>query len=385
MEYLILLHNMTLKESQTTMYQHSEVKVKLLQLYLERYLNILFNSRFVGDIYLYDLFCGEGIYENGGKGSPVIILESIAKTLNSNKDRDKGLTKFHCLFNDVDKTKIEKLNKIISKSGLITSDIGSVSLETKEYQEILPDVISKINSFKKEKAFVFIDPYGYKEIRMSDIHELLSHFNSEVLLFLPTQFMFRFEKKGTPESLKDFISEIIPQEEWPASETSIDFIENLKAGFRNALGNNFFVDSFIISRDKNQFFCLFFFTSHIYGFEKMLESKWSIDKEEGRGWVLDCGPDLFSSIDKKPNIDKFEVLLEEYIMESRKSNGMIYEFTVRNGHLPAHAKQILLKFQNHHRLIVESSDGKPPRKSSFYINYKDASNYPEKVMVKLKS
>ena len=48
------------------MYEHSEVKVRLLKLYLERYLNILTHSPFFTDIYVYDLFCGEGMYEEGG-------------------------------------------------------------------------------------------------------------------------------------------------------------------------------------------------------------------------------------------------------------------------------------------------------------------------------
>ena len=66
-----------MRESQKIMMQHSEVKIQLLRLYLERYLNILTQSKSCGDIYLYDLFCGEGIYESDSKGSPIVILETI--------------------------------------------------------------------------------------------------------------------------------------------------------------------------------------------------------------------------------------------------------------------------------------------------------------------
>jgi len=38
---------MALKDSQKYMQQHSEVKVRLLRLYLERYLNILNQSQYV--------------------------------------------------------------------------------------------------------------------------------------------------------------------------------------------------------------------------------------------------------------------------------------------------------------------------------------------------
>lgn len=69
-----------MKASQQTMMEHSEVKIRLLETYLKKYLQILSLSPFTSDIYLYDLFSGEGIYENGGKGSPIIFLETIKNT-----------------------------------------------------------------------------------------------------------------------------------------------------------------------------------------------------------------------------------------------------------------------------------------------------------------
>ena len=59
------------------------------------------------------------------------------------------------------------------------------------------------------------------------------------------------------------------------------------------LGNNIFVDSFVIKRELNQFYCLFFFTSNTLGYLKMLEAKWKIDKEDGRGWQGLQTNDLF--------------------------------------------------------------------------------------------
>ena len=49
---------MVLKESQTSMYEHSEIKVKLLRLYLEQYLNVLYKSPCFDIVFVYDLFCG---------------------------------------------------------------------------------------------------------------------------------------------------------------------------------------------------------------------------------------------------------------------------------------------------------------------------------------
>lgn len=372
-----------MKESQQIMMQHSEIKIRLLKLYLERYLKILFQSKYFGDINIYDLFCGEGIYENGGKGSPFIILETIKNIYYSNKSDGKETDKFNCFFNDIDIKKVEKLKERITRYKLYYPEFGTLRFSTLNYREILPGIVKEIESLVRQKAFIFLDPYGYKDIRISDIKTLLKSNKSEVLLFIPTQFMFRFETKGSPESLVNFIDELMPIEQWPVSETGIEFIEKLTEAFRNSLGDNYFVDSFIITREKNQFFCLFFFTSHIYGFEKMLESKWKIDEEEGRGWHSN-EIDLFSGIEKMPDTDKFEAKLKEFLKKNFRTNAEIYKFTLRNGHRPCHASTLLLKYQKSSGIIIEIETGKSIRPSAFYLNYKCYKEEPSKIKIRLK-
>lgn len=373
---------MLLKDSQVNMYEHSEVKVRLLTLYLERYLNILNQSVYTNDVYLYDLFCSEGIYDNGGKGSPICILETIKTIYEDNLKKGKT-GKFNCLFNDHDAAKIAKLRDKVMELKLHDQRTGALDYEEKEYKEILNEVVTKASSFQSQRGFIFIDPYGYKDISVTDIKALLKSKKTEVLLFLPTQFMFRFEKSGTPQCLKDFIEELLPSDKWPTSTTGLNFIENLKEAFRKSLGEDYFVDSFIITRDKNQFFCLFFFTSHIYGFEKMLESKWQIDEEEGRGWNFES-ESLFSQSAKTPNTLKFERNLVAFLKTGERSNSEIYVFTLHHGHLTKHANQLLDAWQKKGDLTVIQKDGKPARKGSFYINYQDHKNNPDKVNIKLR-
>ncbi len=372
-----------MKESQQRMMQHSEVKIRLLRLYLEQYLNILSSSQYIGDVNVYDLFCGEGIYENEGKGSPVVILEIIQKIFLTNKENGKRSDKINCLFNDIEKSKIEKLRSEIENRKLHEPESGNLIFSQIDYRTLLPNVIREINRFNKEKGFVFIDPYGYKEIKLIDIKKLMQANKAEVLLFLPTQFMFRFETKGTPECLIDFIQDIMPVEQWPASETGIDFIESLTDAFRVSMGDEYFVDSFIISRDKNQFFCLFFFTSHIYGFDRMLHAKWKIDEEEGRGWQYQSENSLFNQVEKTANTYKFEKKLINFLSTDR-SNREVYEYTLHNGHLPVHTNEILLKLQTDGNLTATLADGKAARKSAFYLNYQAWKDEPRKLKLKIK-
>lgn len=372
-----------MKESQKVMYPHSGIKVRLLKLYLEKYLNILSLSKYVGNIHVYDLFCGEGIYENGGKGSPIVTLESIKSLFDQAQANGTATSKFFCRFNDIDEEKVKKVKSFVEQNGLHIPQITTVKYSTDDYKQLVKEVAAEVDQFKKRKGFVFIDPYGYKEIRVNDIRRLLENGNTEVLLFLPTQFMFRFEKKSTPESLKEFINELMPHEKWPKSETGIEFIEQLTEAFRNELGGNYFVDSFIITRDKNQFFCLFFFTSHIYGFDRMLHAKWEIDEEEGRGWQFEEAPSLFSQSEKKPNTERFERQLSDFL-KMKRTNAEVYEFTLHCGHLPTHANQILIKFQKSGNLECLTPEDKPARKGAFYLNYQTYRDDPAKIYLKKK-
>ncbi|SFT15748.1 three-Cys-motif partner protein TcmP [Sphingobacterium wenxiniae] len=367
------------KKSQHNLFEHSEVKVKLLGTYLQKYFNIMSNTPFVNTVHYYDMFSGPGIYEDGGHGSPMIILRELKQAHFRSKARTVDLSsQYKCIFNDKDTEIIEALEKNIKEAKIHYPEIGTLEYSNKDYKEICPDVVKKLKTLlNSEKAFIFIDPYGYKDVRFSEIRDLLSNKKSEVLLFLPTHFMFRFSENGTPESLYDFINDIVPRDQWPKSVTGLDFVENLKHAFQQNLGKDFFVDSFIISRDKNQFFCLFFFTSHIYGFDRMLDTKWEIDTEDGRGWKFNAASsDLFSQVVNSPNISKFEKILEEYL-EQKRSNKEIYVFTLRKGHLPAHTTQILKKWQDDGILVATLPNGKPARKSAFYISWSSYKNNQE--------
>ncbi|NTW56844.1 MAG: three-Cys-motif partner protein TcmP [Chlorobiaceae bacterium] len=103
------------RDSQRNLYPHSEIKVELLRIYLEKYFLVLGHSTQIKKIYVYDLFCGPGIYENEKQGSPLVILNEILKVL------DKGIcseAKFECFFNDTDSERILILKDYISKSSI---------------------------------------------------------------------------------------------------------------------------------------------------------------------------------------------------------------------------------------------------------------------------
>lgn len=360
---------MTKLSIKTNLLDHSEAKVKLLGEYLKRYLNIISNDGYTEKIYIYDLFCGPGVYENGGYGSPLVTMKNVKDAYyNIINHKQQKLPKIDCYFNDIDKSKILHLENVIKEKKLHYSNIGNLTFTSNDYQEEVKKLKSNFQKFKNEKAFVFIDPYGYKHLQADDIKELIgTHKKSEVLIWLPIQFMYRFSDKETPEVLKNLISDLKIQNEVQASKNVWDFIYALKKGFQNHLGGNYFVDNFTLKKEENTVFCLYFFTSHIKGYEKMLESKWELDTEEGRGWEYSGNsPSLF--FEQKTN--RLEELLKEFIISSRRNNSDVYEFTLREGFLPKHTNEIFTNWQNLGTLeVLLTTTNAKARKKSFYIKY----------------
>lgn len=365
--------------------EHSKAKIELLSKYLETYLSILAKSPYINEVFIYDLFCGKGEFDYGQVGSPIKILE-ISKRIYFKSKADGDQIKFQFTFNDKnDKNEIEDLRQVIQKQNLFYDEIGTLNFSQKHYKKVLPEVIDDLNKLKSsQKAFVFLDPYGYKNILPSEIKKMLGNGNTEVLLFMPTHHMYRFEG-NKPESLNRLIDELIDFEKDPPKRSGLNFIERLKEAFRKFLGVSYYVDTFVIEREANQLFCLFFFTSHVYGFEKMLNVKWKIDELEGRGWSKSAQGDLFSSTTQQPNTKKFEKELINFINKKERFNGEVYLFALSKGHIPKHANEILKDLQKKGLIetFTPNTEAKPP-KNAFYLSYKEYKKDPKKIKITAK-
>lgn len=372
---------MAKKDVKTNLFNHSEAKVRLLGEYLKRYVNIISNDGYTKKIHIHDLFCGEGLYENGGEGSPLVIMREIKDLYFKNVSGNPNLPKINCFFNDIDNRKVLNVEKAIADKSLHYLQFGELNFTSEDYKDLLNELANKVAKLYNEKAFIFIDPYEYKHIKISHIRELLKGKKSEVLLWLPTQFMYRFESNGTPTALKDFIEEIVPFKDWTNSESVWKFVGQLKEGFQKGVGLEYFVDNFTIEKDKNTVFCLFFFTPHIKGFEKMLEAKWEIDSEYGKGWTYtDNTPSLFYEQKTNPLEEKIKV----YLSNKCPTNAELFEFTLRQGFLPKHTNEILFNWQANGKIDVKLEDGSSARKKSFYLNYDNYKKAPKKVTFSIK-
>ncbi len=377
-------------DAKLIMLEHSKAKVELYTTYLAKYLNILSRVTYLDRIHLYDLMCGEGIYLDDSKGSPIVAMEKIKDHYYAN---NQSCPNMKVWFNDKDKSKIEtdkfKIERVKERcSTIFKPNNVEVEYSKDDYSDLYPKIVSRIRDLENEKLLLFIDPYGYKQVQPSHLKEFLIGGKSEVILFLPASHMYRFANKSLSEDefigglpLKEFLTPLFEiNSTLKRSRSSTHFIEQLKIAFRVYLKREvIFVDTFSIERDRQNVYCLFFFTPNALGFEKMLETKWKLDEESGRGFKLNqVQGSLFSEVE----VNDYENELQSYIQKSNEcTNGDLYLFGLENGFLPKHTNQILKEIQKTRSgFKVLDLGGNPVRKGAFYISYKNYGKNPEKVV-----
>ncbi len=354
-------------DPKTNLLEHSQAKLELYKKYLSAYLEILYRADFCERIYIFDLFCGEGVYKDGSKGSPIIALETIKE----HYERNKNCKPITLWFNDSEDSEIEKdVPKIDRVRRFITEQfqINHVSFEffKEDYRNILPRATQQIK--EKTMGLFFLDPYGYKHISINDLQSILQIRGTEIFLWLPIAHMYRFansarhsESPGV-KPLRSFLNELF-NENIPTFTSQKNFVQQIKDQFRSKL-QKIFVDAFTIERDQSNIYALFFFSRHIKGFEKMLEAKWIIDRYRGQGFS--------SQRDQQLLLDELEISgyrqnLWNFIQEQR-TNEDIYKFGLEHGFLPKHTNDILRKWANEDKIEIVYPENLT--RKGYFIQYK---------------
>ena len=357
-------------DAQTYMLAHSKAKVELYKKYLAVYLNVLSNVRTINNINIFDLLCGEGIYEDGTQGSPLVALDVIRHHYFSHGETCPNIDIW---FNDKGESKIErgvyKIDRVrkLCEQKFKPKNI-TINYSRKDYEIAFQQALAVTQKAVQTKSLFFIDPYGYKIAKPMDIRDALECGNVEVILFLPISHMYRFAEKSLhspfsgSEPLSSFITELFGQT-IPQFTSAYDFIVQTKERFRNYLSNTgAYVDTFTLERDKQNLYCLYFFTTHIRGFEKMLEVKWSMDIEQGRGFKLEQTGNLFSAIE----LSDYPTQLQNFLLSANhRTNKELYSFGLEHGFLPKHTNEVLRSWGDAINII--SMDSKPAKGT--YIDY----------------
>lgn len=366
--------------TKNTIKPHTEAKLKFYISYLSRYLNILVTSKDINKIMIYDMFCGMGVYDDGKKGSAIRAVDTVFQV---NKDPDNA-TEVYLHFNDINSDKIKKLKQQISAPALAANNIKVTysSIEASSLISKLPVGFS--TQSRHTRNLVFIDPYGYKAINREDLAKIITAGRSEIILFLPIEQMNRFKDKAIGDvvdpsfkALHDFIEKF--KLDITSIETEKELVKAIERSMRFTAES--YSTSYLIKNLNGHYYALFFATGNIKGLEKIVEVKWSLDKDSGSEFSGSAQHDALLQLEK---FDELEFLLENQLEKGDKTNAQLYELVLTHGFLPKHANTIFKKWQNIGRLqVVDGNTEEPVRRGTFKLNYRSWKSPQEILNFKL--
>lgn len=374
---------------------HSKAKLDLYKNYLEHYLRILSLAKFCTKINLYDIFCGIGLYEDGNVGSPLIAADKIKANNKFMGEMLKPVKQMSLTINDNQLDKIQTVEKLLEKQKVENCQYNYYN---KDANEMLDLVIKEVNAFNdSERSLIFIDPYGYSFINKNKLENLLKNKNTEVVLFLPVMQMYRFTNVALTDyerncyvHLRNFINGFFPQNHIIHQDripNIFEYINEIKIAL--SFNNKFYTCSHYIERETGSYYALFYISPHIYGLDKMVETKWAADPVTGKGFkqekIQSSLFDMqFKELDTRKQFDFLKnKIIDELRSKSQLTNLDIYKLTLLNEFKPSHANKILKELINSKRIKAYNPDNTVFNEDfGFGISYKDFSTKNVKLIFK---
>ena len=155
--------------------QQSLVKSEIVRKYFWAWAHVIIPSakKYGGKIGYIDLFAGPGIYKDGTKSTPILILE---RAIQEQDMRDMLVASF----NDADPEHAESLEKAIDS----LPGIKSMKYAPRVFNDEVDIGFEKV--FKDRHLvpiLLFLDPWGYKGISIELIGSVLKHWGCDCILF----------------------------------------------------------------------------------------------------------------------------------------------------------------------------------------------------------
>ena len=183
----------------------TRVKHAILKAYLRRWMSIQRGKTGAPRQFCFvDTFAGQGRFETGEEGSPIIAMQTGQELFDSHK----GQVALTCLFVEIDDSAFVSLEREVARA---KAQCPSVRAEIRKGAFL--DLYSEIQRFKAGNgpALCFVDPFGYSDAPVDLVSGLLSHRYDEVLV----NFMSSFVNRAlADESKADTLTRLYCSEEW---------------------------------------------------------------------------------------------------------------------------------------------------------------------------
>jgi len=152
---------------------NSQIKSEIVSKYFWMWAQVMKTRTKSGKMAYIDLYSGQGVYEDGSKSTPILILE---KALNESLIK----TQLISFFNDEDPECIEKLQNAVKQIK---------NIDELKHKPVFSNftVDSEIEKEFSEYRFVptllFVDPFGYKGLTLGLIKSVLKDWGCDCFFF----------------------------------------------------------------------------------------------------------------------------------------------------------------------------------------------------------
>lgn len=172
--------------------EKSRVKTLIVTEFFKAYFPII-NATFQRDIWYIDLFCGPGRYEDGSASTPIALLDVI----DAFKD-DAVRTRLKIVFNDHNEDYIKRLQQHIQMHPVLPRLKYQPQILNLKASEVDLSAYTKGNN----PIFSFVDPWGYKDVSISQLWNLVKNQGSDCVLFFNSDRILQDISK--PANTQDF-------------------------------------------------------------------------------------------------------------------------------------------------------------------------------------
>lgn len=383
--------------------KHSEAKLRILEQYVIPWMRkvVLGHQKYYGDEYnkcfIIDGFAGQGKYDNGKDGSPLILLKSAMEFCDQARDHGWKAPEIYILYIEGFKENYFKLRDNLKDfAGLELSDKGftqvpsypsiKVSCINDQFQNAITQILDQVQ--RLIPTFCFVDPFGFKDTPLDLLARLMNSGKSEILMNLIYEETNRFITVRNPkvqehlcslfgtDQLTELTELVEGRDPSERKKAIVDYYSNqlkIKAGAEYVL-------DFEIKKDGRTKLILFHGTKNIEGLRLMKTVMWKIgetgynvfDARKQRD-QMDFG---FGDItDEERVADLSNLIYDNFKSQKKVTIDRVEEFVLLKTKYPVenYTRKALKTLEADGRIIEVKKINGSKRKSGFkdvYIHFK---------------
>lgn len=331
----------------------SQLKLRILEKYVTPYCYKL-GSR-APEIYYIDGFAGRGVYENGSKGSPILVADLAMQFR-----LERRPFNLKCINVEINTSHFKDLSTNTEKfgKGLVTNFCG-------DFSDYIPTILEEIGSCP---ALFFLDPYGLAPIKFDNLRPIFQRTAS-------TETLINFSRRGLHRLAGHLDGESKTEPAEKAAETKVRTLtEVLDTGkwkqIWRSIEEPLLRDSMILDHYKDK---LYEYFVHVYPIEIKKEFNsspkyyliYATNKYDGvefvNNFVFDIEETLFlraHPILHEIPVQKELTKLKSEIYDYGIKKGKVTQPQIREQFLPARFGRLKVKHYNQVVRELWKEDGK---------------------------